>query len=68
MVQSHLSAATVLEDGYDSDACQNQNAAREMEGPQELDEPELGESWIPHVQVVTKQKIAKQVIINQNLF
>ena len=46
LVQSHLSAPTSLEDGYDSDACQNHNAAIEMEGPQELDEPELGKSWI----------------------
>ena len=47
LVQSHLSAATVLEDGYNSDACQNHNAAIEMEGPQELDEPELGEVLDP---------------------
>ena len=47
LVKSHLSAATVLEDGYDSDACQNHNAAIEMEGPQELDEPELGEVLDP---------------------
>ena len=47
LVQSHLSAATVLEDGYDSDAHQNHNAAIEMEGPQELDEPELGEVLDP---------------------
>ena len=46
-MQSHLSAATVLEDGYDSDARQNHNAAIEMEGPQELDEPELGEVLDP---------------------
>ena len=30
LVQSHLSATTVLEDGYNSDACQNHNAAIEM--------------------------------------
>ena len=47
LVQSHLSAATVLEDGYDSDAHQNHNGAIEMEGPQELDEPELGEVLDP---------------------
>ena len=47
LVQSHLSAAAVLEDGYDSDARQNHNAAIEMEGPQELDEPELGEVLDP---------------------
>ena len=47
LVQSHLSAATVLEDGYNSDACQNHNAAIEMEGPQELDKPELGEVLDP---------------------
>ena len=46
-MQSHLSATTVLEDGYDSDARQNHNAAIEMEGPQELDEPELGEVLDP---------------------
>ena len=46
-VQSHLSATTVLEDGYDSDAHQNHNAAIEMEGPQELDKPELGEVLDP---------------------
>ena len=34
LVQSHLSAATVLEDGYDSDAHQNHSAAIEVEGPQ----------------------------------
>ena len=68
LVQSHLSATTVLEDGYDSDACQNHNAAIEMEGPQELDEPELGKSWIHHLQLITKQKKVKQLIINQNLF
>ena len=44
LVQSHLSATTVLDDGYDSDAHQNHNAAIEREGPQELDEPELGEA------------------------
>ena len=47
LVQLHLSAATVLEDGYDSDARQIINAAIEMEGPQELDEPELGEVLDP---------------------
>ena len=47
LVQLHLSATTVLEDGYNSDACQNHNAAIEMEGPQELDEPELGEVLDP---------------------
>ena len=47
LVQSHLSATTVLEDGYDFDAHQNHNAAIEMEGPQELDEPELGEVLDP---------------------
>ena len=47
LVQSHLSATTVLEDGYDSDARQNHNAAIEMEGPQELDNPELGEVLDP---------------------
>ena len=46
-MQLHLSAASVLEDGYDSDAHQNHNAAIEMEGPQELDEPELGEILDP---------------------
>ena len=44
LVESHLSASTVLDDGYDSDARQNQNAAIESKGPQELDEPELGEA------------------------
>ena len=43
-MQSHLSATTVLDDGYDSGAHQNHNAAIESEGPQELDEPELGEA------------------------
>ena len=47
LVQSHLSAATVLEDGFNSDAHQNHNAAIKMEGPQELDEPELGEVLDP---------------------
>ena len=47
LVQSHLSAATVVEDGYDSDAHQNHNTAIEMEGPQELDKPELGEVLDP---------------------
>ena len=47
LVQLHLSATTVLEDGYNSDACQNHNAAIEMEGPQELDKPELGEVLDP---------------------
>ena len=43
-MQSHLSATTVLDDGYDSDAPQNHNAAIESERPQEIDEPELGEA------------------------
>ena len=47
LVQLHLSATTVLEDGYNSDAHQNHNAAIEMEGPQELDKPELGEVLDP---------------------
>ena len=47
LVQSQLSAATVLEDGYNSDAHQNHNAAIEMEGPQELDKPERREVLDP---------------------
>ena len=43
-MQSCLSFTTVLDDGYDSDACQNHNAAIESKGPQELDESELGEA------------------------
>ena len=42
--ESHLSATTVLDDGYDSGAHQNHNAAIESKGPQEIDKPELGEA------------------------
>ena len=62
------SATTVLEDGYDFDVCQNHNAAIEMEGPQELDEPELGEVLDPSSPSDNQAEEVKQVIINQNLF
>ena len=68
LVQSHISAATVLEDGYDSDAHQNHNAAIEMEGSQDLDEPELVEVLDPSSPSDNQAEEVKQIAINLNLF
>ena len=68
LVQSHLSTTTVLDDGYVSDACQNHNADIESEGPQELDEPELGEALDTSSPGDSQAETVKQMIINPNLF
>ena len=57
-----------LKIGYNSDARQNNNAAIEMDGPQELDKPELGEVLDPSSPSDNQAEESETNNNQQNLF